>query len=420
MCSDPYKPLSVAELWKPDPDSLTGAILAVEGIRDAAVLLNGPTGCKFYHGALVEDRLPRATSYDPMRYQDSFYFGQPRVPATYLDNDDYVFGSTRKLEEILPTVASRGHALLAIINSPGAALIGDDLERFVDQADLRVPVLTMESTAYSGKMSEGWAEAVIRMLQALAAPPPPAREDRKCVNLVGISIYDKFWEGDCTELVGLLAQLGVDVCSTLSAGDNVEHVRTCRQAALNIAVGDCGGERVAQWMEETWGIPFVAPPLPVGFDATDVWLRRISEALGVDPAPALRNLEEQRTRAIMGLKTFHGLTGYPKGLTFAVSANAATQQALSHWLASYLGMVPVEALGGAPAEADVHLADRFTLTHPHRHSEDQVQIEIALPSDRGTEMVPKCMLGGLGTLYLLEWILDGIDRKIHRRTLHRS
>ena len=29
------------------PDALTGAVLAVEGIPDAAVLLNGPTGCKF-------------------------------------------------------------------------------------------------------------------------------------------------------------------------------------------------------------------------------------------------------------------------------------------------------------------------------------------------------------------------------------
>jgi hypothetical protein len=82
-------------------------------------------------------------------------------------------------------------------------------------------------------------------------------------------------------------------------------------------------------------------------------------------------------------------------------------------------MVPVDVLGGTPEQADVLFADRFTLTHPHRDSGDQVHIEIALPSDRGTDMVPKCMLGGLGTLYLLEWILDGIDRKLHRRTLHR-
>ena len=48
------------------------------------MLLNGPTGCKFYHGAIAEGQLPRESSYDPLRFLDEFYFGQPRVPATYL------------------------------------------------------------------------------------------------------------------------------------------------------------------------------------------------------------------------------------------------------------------------------------------------------------------------------------------------
>ena len=51
-----------------------------------------------------------------------FYFGQPRVPATYLDDHDYVFGATDKLEKILPVVAQKGHSLVAVVNSPGAAL----------------------------------------------------------------------------------------------------------------------------------------------------------------------------------------------------------------------------------------------------------------------------------------------------------
>ena len=31
------------------PDSVTGMIFAMEGIRNVIVLLNGPMGCKFYH-----------------------------------------------------------------------------------------------------------------------------------------------------------------------------------------------------------------------------------------------------------------------------------------------------------------------------------------------------------------------------------
>jgi len=36
-----------------DPDILTGMILGAEGIPDIMVILNSPTGCKFYHGILL-------------------------------------------------------------------------------------------------------------------------------------------------------------------------------------------------------------------------------------------------------------------------------------------------------------------------------------------------------------------------------
>ena len=36
------------------PDSLSGLIFAFEGIHNTTVLLNGPSGCKFYHSATSE------------------------------------------------------------------------------------------------------------------------------------------------------------------------------------------------------------------------------------------------------------------------------------------------------------------------------------------------------------------------------
>ena len=32
------------------PDYITGAVYACDGVRDSVVLINGPLGCKFYHG----------------------------------------------------------------------------------------------------------------------------------------------------------------------------------------------------------------------------------------------------------------------------------------------------------------------------------------------------------------------------------
>ncbi|MBQ9827692.1 MAG: oxidoreductase, partial [Lachnospiraceae bacterium] len=83
------------------PDSISGLIFAFEGIRDTAVLLNGPTGCKFYHSATSDNQVMRKFEYDPLNYPEELYFGQPRVPCTYLDKRDYVYGSEDKVKEAL-------------------------------------------------------------------------------------------------------------------------------------------------------------------------------------------------------------------------------------------------------------------------------------------------------------------------------
>ena len=71
------------------PDSLMEAILAIEGIRDAVVVLNGPTGCKVFYGWLSDQQYPRADHLDVARHFKEFYFGQSRIPCTYLDEQDY-------------------------------------------------------------------------------------------------------------------------------------------------------------------------------------------------------------------------------------------------------------------------------------------------------------------------------------------
>ena len=68
-------------------------IFAMEGIRNAIVLLNGPMGCKFYHSTTSA----HLTKHPPLRAADgrpaergqveydilnSYFFRQSRVPCT--------------------------------------------------------------------------------------------------------------------------------------------------------------------------------------------------------------------------------------------------------------------------------------------------------------------------------------------------
>ena len=96
------------------PDCTTGAIFAMEGIRNAVVLLNGPMGCRFYHSTTSRFltirpllRLPQEEGGEarPVDYNtlNNWFFRQERVPCTWLDGEDYVYGTREKVLEALRT-----------------------------------------------------------------------------------------------------------------------------------------------------------------------------------------------------------------------------------------------------------------------------------------------------------------------------
>jgi nitrogenase molybdenum-iron protein alpha/beta subunit len=417
------------------PDSLTGVIMAIEGICDAAVLLNGPTGCKFFHGAIAEGQLPRESAYDPLLHLDEFYFGQPRVPATYLDGDDYVLGAGAKLERILPAVASKGHALIGVVNSPGAALIGDDLARLVREAGLGVPCVTIESTADSGHFDEGAGRATRAVLEALNPLAQPV--EPRAVLLSGLNIAQRFWEGDVDELRRLLGLCGVEVVAVLTAGVRVDELRAIRRAAINIIVHEPSPDLLAPWLRERFGLETLVPShgAPVGFDATEAWVRGVCARLGACPDPAIAAIDAARARAVRHIKRVNALTGLPKGATFAVSGSPSLVDPLVRWLREYLGMVPVavhlhdhesararvladflerhghagvmgrDALDAAP---DLVFGDGAFLARFAFEPQYPAPIELELPSGGRIDVVPRCVLGARGALYLLESVLNGL------------
>jgi nitrogenase molybdenum-iron protein alpha/beta subunit len=417
------------------PDGFTGAIMAVEGIRDAAVLLNGPTGCKFYHGAMSDGQLPRQASMNPLQFAEEFYFGQPRVPATYLDNQDYVFGATEKLEKILPAVAAKGHRLIAVVNSPGAALIGDDLERFIVAAGVPVPCLALESAGFSDRFSQGFQEAVVRVLQRLA----PSRLPVRCgqVNLIGLSVFHRHWAGDVAELTRLIELCGITVNTVLCAGCTVDELEGICAAEANLVVHDEFADRLMPFLRSHLDMPSLDPiqGAPLGFGQTRNWIEKVCEALAVDATPALDAIDRARQRAYAILSRFNALTGLPRGATFAMIADGSIALPLTRWLYEYLGMVPVSvivqestldcaaALG--PFLTDIDCADALN-ADLSRVQPDLVfggegvigrfrargiavgGIDIALPGSGSIEIIDRCQLGATGALWLLERILNGL------------
>ena len=155
------------------PDSFSGLIFGFEGIKNTIVLLNGPTGCKFYHSATTDNQTLRQMGFDPLNYPELWYFGQPRVPCTYLDKRDYVYGSKDKLTEALHFLESNmNFDLMVIVNSPGAALIGDDIRDIAMDEIQGTPVLTVETPAIPGTSGTGTALHAARLSESCSLTPP--------------------------------------------------------------------------------------------------------------------------------------------------------------------------------------------------------------------------------------------------------
>jgi nitrogenase molybdenum-iron protein alpha/beta subunit len=419
------------------PDGLTGAILALEGIRDAVVVLNGPTGCKAYHSAVSDGQYPRETGHDPLRYFGDFYFGQPRVPSTYLDADDYIFGAAAKLESILEAVAAQDHGLIAMVNSPGAALIGDDLPRLIANAAPSTPCVAVESTRFSGSAHGGFAEAVKAAVARLCPSPLPPIP--RTVNLVGASIHQKHWEGSIEELRRLLALCGIRVNAVLCAGVTTEELARVSSAACNAVIYDEYGAALAAWLGAQYGTPSAVPVQgpPVGFDAAECWIKQVASVVSVDPSPALEAIAAARRRSFASLARFNALTGLPKGATFAVQADPSTAFALTRWLYTYLGMIPIAVkttgngsdfceqlrvylneIGCSDAwqvdltqsAAEVVIADGNTIARVRGNGSRAANIEVGLFARGYMDVIPKSILGAEGALYLVEQIINGLNQ----------
>ncbi|HEY3361498.1 MAG TPA: nitrogenase component 1 [Methanosarcina sp.] len=420
------------------PDAFTGSILAVEGIKDAAVILNGPTGCKLYHSFLSDRQFPRESSHDPLAFQDEFYFGQPRVPCTCLDEEDYIRGSLEKFEMALATIAAKEKSLLVAINSPGASLVGDDLESIIKKAGIQDRCFVLDNTGFSLPASRGFEDAALALLEQLKLQPLHRSESKKKVNLIGLSLLHKHWEGSIAEMKRLLAFLGLEVGAVFLAGTSLDEIRESGDAACNIVLFPEYGRKIAEWYREHFGTPAVFSPLgaPIGFDASESLLREVAAVLDIDPAPALAEVQRARQVSYRQISRFYSYSGLPKGASFSIRAESSLAFPLTHWLYTYLGMAPlaIKLLPGSDPEAaeylrafleekgfceawdrdpylesaDIAFADGPILQLLKAKGCCKAGIEITLPEEGYIHIIPKTYLGVSGALLLLEEIINGL------------
>ncbi|MEG0377155.1 MAG: nitrogenase component 1 [Eubacterium sp.] len=418
------------------PDNLTGAVFAVEGIRDACVIMNGPTGCKYYHSAVSDEQFVRSLSFDPLSYPEEFYFGQPRVPATYLDGHDYVYGSKEKLLRILKSIAQKKYSLIAVINSPGAALIGDDLEQFLKREIHEIPCFAVENSGFSGSFGKGYQNAIIKAFEHIHLKKRSVMP--KTVNLLGMCIQQKYYDHNIGEMKRLLELCGIKVVTTPGALDTVETLQSVTAAEINVVVYPEYGNEIAYYLKDSLAMDYMnlTEGPPIGFDASEAFIKDICERLNVDQTPAIEEINRVRARSYLYLARYASLLGLPKGAFFSIKAETSVAYTLSKWLVTYLGMIPSaiellddqdnemvfklkELLKNMGCEAalgnlvnqtktQIVFADGSTISQLKLEEVPVCGMEIALPGLGYLDIVEKTLFGPKGALFILENIMNGL------------
>ncbi|MCL2147839.1 MAG: nitrogenase component 1 [Methanomassiliicoccaceae archaeon] len=415
-------------------DGFTGALMAVESFSDGRAVLHGPGGCRNYHNFLSSLCYPRAMPADFKKYSIPYFFGQARMPCTYIDEDNYINGSEGKLDECIPVICGIDDSFDVFINSPGAALIGDNVTDAIERAGFSHKAMAIEESLISQPFSSSYDHTVRSIIEWMV----PEKRDAvpRSVNILGLPISSIDWQDAVAELGSILGDMGITVVSTPGAGCSAAGVAASTSAECNVCVCPEYCRGTAEMYEREYGIPtiFSDTGAPVGFDAVQHWARNIAAAMGADPSKVDARVRSARERAFKRIKGSMQARRV-RCTRFTAMADSSVVFPLTKWLYDYLCMVPASIsvdpgedsgmvssltgfLGGIglrdawnsdPAQrVDYMFSDGHTAESRVMLGGCKKGIEVAMPTLYRVNFIPRPVYGINGAMYLLDEIFSGL------------
>jgi nitrogenase molybdenum-iron protein alpha/beta subunit len=370
-----------------EPSGFIGAAMAVQGIRDATVVLHGQNGCR--KGLLSSQmQMLRTTERDRR-----FYGAQNAIPFSNIRPEDYYRSTLDRLEEVMEHVDSEEYALKVLMCSPGISLIGDDCKRVTMNAEGDM-LLDTDSLPKSGP--KGFDQCLCDILEFLSLQRTGRIE--KGVNIIGLSIMHKDWQSYCHELTHLLKDAGFKPVCVLGAGCSVEEIRQSVNASFNIVVDPGYSEGLSQLYANRYGIPSIGiGRCRIGFEATEELFVKIGDVTGTRLDHGMMMVKKSKKRA------FEGVTISSKtmtGRTFGIIASESTAGPLREWLESSFGMVE------SYDRPDYLFAPGNVALLEQAAGRCGKGVDIGFPSSIGAEFLKKPLMGLEGSMYLLDSLFN--------------
>ena len=317
-------------------DGFYGSMLAAESIIDGMTILHGPGGCRGLSASYSSRFVPREFT----TIEGDFFFHRSRIPCTFVDSDDYIYGASKKVGMILDLLKSKDTKFAVVLESPGASLIGDKLQDEVIGSDMA------DKTIIAGKclMSESFGQGYDKTLCMIARKLTKKSETKKNkVNLVGIPYIAKGCFPLLKELHGLLGSMGLEVIADIGAACTIDQMRESSEAAANVCICTEYFAETGKYYEDELGVPFVRGPLgaPIGYDAIRAWISEIAKVTGCDPAPALRIIDDEDYDVKRYVDASLSVGEFANFLTFSLFAEPSVALPLTQFLMRRARVAPL-------------------------------------------------------------------------------
>ncbi len=412
-----------------EADGLLGAMIASESLGLTDTMINGAGGCRSRAQIMMHELIP---SYSPENggcRRSKCFSKQSRLPCTYLNNDDIIFGTAAKVTEGIDSVSSVTGKRAVLLDTLGASLVCTDYSGLTGNS--RTDPIIIEGDLSSMTLSAGYDVAMRSILSAVEMDDAP----KNGINLLGYGIMDPGWEYGAEDLRHILGLMGVEVNCFLGCMPTSESVKICGRSVLNVMIHPeyCTG--TAEMLKDRFGTPYLRPKsgAPVGYPAIRSFVREVAEALSLDPSPALAYIDSEAQcvhKVLMNYDSFvSGL--YAKGMV--IKGDSSVAYPLMKWLMETFGMIPrgvtftddnyrgeIEghlesagystALSGMEGEVELVFTDGLTALEGRMSRSPTGYVEIRLPRGRTMDLVGRTIIGTKGCRYILDEMFNSITR----------
>jgi nitrogenase molybdenum-iron protein alpha/beta subunit len=236
------------------PNDLHRALSLLRSIEGLGIVVDGPAGCA---ASLLADGAPA-----------------PWV-VTGLDQRDSIMGGDAKLQDAIRGLfATRSPRAIAVVATPVVAINNDDVlsSAVALRDELGIPVFPVFADGFRSKVAATGHDVAVH---AVASHLLPGRQGSAGDHVALLAIA----EGG-EELAGLrelLSEVGIESVLFPRAARLSELARVA-SSRLSISVDPDEAEYAGETLRRLRGVPFLAPPPPIGFAGTTRWLMAIAEA----------------------------------------------------------------------------------------------------------------------------------------------